>query len=254
MYAKLLIVGCSRSGTTILDQYLSSQLGFFSAGESLHLWRNAQEGRLCGCGRPLIDCPVWAAAYGDPPSWEALEAAVAARSMWGWTRGEGSTLVRSHWERVETVASGTDALGITDSSKKPGFASLTLRVGGPEVAIVWIVRSVRGVWRSQRVPKLEPGNPLGVIGPLSRRAILLGWIRSNALSCLVLLAARLRGRPVRFVRFKTFQGEPGEVSNWVAGVFSLELKPPEIDSLLHGHTAGGNPDRLTRVGRIEVNR
>ena len=56
----LAIVGSDRSGSTLLDNMLGGVPGAFSAGEIRYMWeRGFAEGRLCGCGRKIVDCDVW---------------------------------------------------------------------------------------------------------------------------------------------------------------------------------------------------
>src|SRR3712207_9355320 len=56
----LYVVGLGRSGSTILSNSLGQIGGFFSGGELNFIWKhNVLEDRLCGCGRPFRECPVW---------------------------------------------------------------------------------------------------------------------------------------------------------------------------------------------------
>ena len=56
----LYIVGCGRSGSTILSRALGEIDGFFGAGEIRYLWAESHRGtRLCGCGQSLRECPTW---------------------------------------------------------------------------------------------------------------------------------------------------------------------------------------------------
>ena len=56
----LYIAGTGRSGSTVLANILGEVDGVFTAGEVRYLWqRGLREGRLCGCGVPVRECPVW---------------------------------------------------------------------------------------------------------------------------------------------------------------------------------------------------
>ena len=56
----LYIAGTGRSGSTLLASILGEVEGVFAAGEVRYLWqRGLAERRLCGCGVPVRDCPVW---------------------------------------------------------------------------------------------------------------------------------------------------------------------------------------------------
>src|SRR5580704_12095604 len=56
----LYIAGTGRSGSTLLANILGEVDGVFAAGEVRYLWqRGLTERRLCGCGVPVRECPVW---------------------------------------------------------------------------------------------------------------------------------------------------------------------------------------------------
>ena len=56
----LYIAGTGRSGSTVLANILGEVDGVFAAGEVRYLWqRGLKEDRLCGCGLPVRECPVW---------------------------------------------------------------------------------------------------------------------------------------------------------------------------------------------------
>lgn len=68
----LYMLGLGRSGTTVLDLLLGGIDRFFSVGELQSLWKESiGEGRLCGCGRPVAQCPVWTSVLrvSDIPPW-----------------------------------------------------------------------------------------------------------------------------------------------------------------------------------------
>src|ERR1700722_7728096 len=54
------LAGTGRSGSTVLANILGEVDGVFAAGELRYLWqRGLKEGRLCGCGLPVRESPVW---------------------------------------------------------------------------------------------------------------------------------------------------------------------------------------------------
>jgi len=53
------IVGCGRSGTTIMDILLGNHVGLLSVGELIHAHDNWNEDKLCSCGANLKKCDVW---------------------------------------------------------------------------------------------------------------------------------------------------------------------------------------------------
>src|ERR1700684_4694430 len=77
--AVIYIAGTGRSGSTVLANILGEVEGLFAAGEVRYLWqRGLKEGRLCGCGLPVRECPVWsrvlamAGELDDPEGVEAI--------------------------------------------------------------------------------------------------------------------------------------------------------------------------------------
>ena len=67
------LTGTGRSGSTLLGNALGSMPGTLSAGEVRFLLRRGigELGR-CGCGEPVVECPVWRPAlektFGTIPS------------------------------------------------------------------------------------------------------------------------------------------------------------------------------------------
>src|SRR5687768_409663 len=84
----LFILGWARSGSTLLDQILGTEEGFFSTGELRWIWlRGLVQQRNCGCGRRVVECPFWTAvlerAYSTP-----LDDGFNAEEILGWQRAE----------------------------------------------------------------------------------------------------------------------------------------------------------------------
>ena len=53
------IMGCGRSGTTILDILLGNHSGFFSVGEINNFFYAWNTKSFCSCGSRLITCEIW---------------------------------------------------------------------------------------------------------------------------------------------------------------------------------------------------
>src|SRR5262245_5877619 len=146
----LYIAAWGRSGTTILDNILGGYPDVFSAGELYFVWRRGLvQGRLCGCGIALPDCPLWTKvfheAFGtrtpDPHDMVALQERIARvrhtsrllRRLSGDAHGDPWDEDAADLRRYQTVmtrlydaiASVSGAELVVDSSKLPsGAASL----------------------------------------------------------------------------------------------------------------------------------
>src|SRR5450755_1085488 len=78
----LYIAGTGRSGSTVLANILGEVDGVFAAGEVRYLWqRGLKEGRLCGCGLPVRECPVWRKALEEAGQLDDSSRADAVVSM-----------------------------------------------------------------------------------------------------------------------------------------------------------------------------
>ncbi|MCP3993374.1 MAG: sulfotransferase [Actinomycetia bacterium] len=161
------VVGLGRSGTTLLDMYLSSQShGVVGTGEvhRLSIWRGSEH--RCACGERIDDCPLWA------PVLEDLDAALGPRWSSSAQRrsGLGSAVLpllcpwllagrlppqfllkcayqdfepvqKACTELFKSIRKQTSASTILDSSKNIGRLLLLLRASGDDLAIIHLVRS-----------------------------------------------------------------------------------------------------------------
>jgi len=188
----LYILGGSRTGSTIVDNVLNEVDGFFSGGEIRFLWERLLEGRLCGCRRPLEDCPIWSgvlkSAFAFPEDGRIDVGEVA-----DWQR-ESLRLVRTfdvlravddrtHASRSLQAFAGvtqqlyralfdvTGARVVVDSSKRASNAAMLGMLSDVEPYFLHLVRDPRAVAHSRQRPKLNPDRPIpGHMAPRSGRS------------------------------------------------------------------------------------
>jgi hypothetical protein len=261
----LFVVGKGRSGTTLLGNLLGRAEGFASVGELWRLWQDDPAVTLCGCGRLLTECEVWATVIDRLGitaevrsemldhqrrviSWPAAPA-----MLWGRLRsrrfGRALTAYGVAMASVyRTVAESTGAEVVVDSSKWPLDPGLVAAVEGVEGFGVHLVRDPRAVAYSWRRQKRYPeGGEMPRFSPLYSA---LSWSARN------LLAERARHRAgprwLR-VRYEDLVEDPDEA---LAGIVSLVGRTNEVlaSSVAGGavsHTVAGNPDRMA-TGPIEI--
>lgn len=254
----LCITGWCRNGSTIIGNVLNEIPGFFHVGELHFLWKNSAglgANNVCGCGRPLTECPIWsrilpvgrpagvsARAHADAVIARQL-AYVRTRHTWRvLRRGPYCSGIREHADLMtrvyRAIAEVTGARVLVDTNKIPGETALLPYLAGIEPYYVHLVRDPRAVAGSWHQPKdyayaLPSSTSTGY------------WYGFN-------LAARAitRRYPRRSLtmRYEEFIADP-EVTLAAmlrlcgAGSSAVPLRGRVIE-LGVNHTVTGNPDRL----------
>jgi Sulfotransferase family len=263
----LYIAGLGRSGSTLLDQILGSQLGFFSAGELDFVWPfGVLEDRLCACGQPFSRCTFWKSVRLADPDLLTPEAAtrisnyhdIVLRSRWmyqlWWKRGRNRTIAKAppdYFDRIarlyRAVALVSGGQIIVDSSKHPTYAYLLSRSGvSPSMEMVHLVRDPRAVAFSWMRHKVDLGAPdrstyLPRFRPTETAMLWLEWNRT------VEMIAATCGMSYRRLRYEDFVENP-EASLRRLRVTAGSPAGPATRTgtsprpLLH--TVSGNPSRF----------
>ncbi|WP_327374142.1 sulfotransferase [Streptomyces sp. NBC_01216] len=264
----LYITGWMRSGSTLLGNVLNELPGVRHVGELYYLWRNGVLGAgtnsVCGCGQPVLACPLWSGVLAALP--EAPTEATAHRiavlqqallrtrhtpARLAEARGErptapGVTELLDHSASVyrQVAALGGDRL-IVDGSKYPAEAAALLGRRDLDVRVLHIVRDPRATALSYRSAKdyIDPMSPARSSGY---------WTAFNLASELV---GRTAGPRYLRVRHEDLARGPREVTARVLRFAGLDdASPVDADGRIPlgaNHTVTGNPDRLRRgVTRI----
>jgi hypothetical protein len=265
------IGGWAYCGSTLLANVVAaSSKDLFAAGELRLIWRRLTDGGPCGCGAPVVACPVWSEvirlAFGGPARVDAERlAALDRRLLRNWRApwyvvgrpgGIGRRRAFDEYSDVLTVLYGavrtvTGCAVIVDTSKPPLYGLLLTALPTLDVTSVQLVRDPRGYLLSRHRRSLA-GKPADS-GPGSLLTLAIWDVNHVAFE----LAGRThrRGRH-RVVRYEDFAREPlrttravlqvarlpGEAGAWQAA--NRIVLPPN-------HMVAGNQRRL-ESGTVEI--
>jgi hypothetical protein len=269
----LYLVGWGRSGTTIVENILNAYDGIFSAGELHYLWeRGFLEGRRCGCGQPLAECPLWAevlrVAYGarlpDPRQVVALQQRRArirhTRRLCDRDLDPDSDEYRHLLTQLYTaIAKVTGARLIVDSSKRPPGAAMLTRMQ-PEITgyLLHMVRDPRAVAYSwnRLVRQPDRADPAAVLRRHGSLGSTVHWLVWNRLAEYVARAYPEGNR--RRLRYEDFVDDPyGTIQGVLDFVGYAGSAGPFVDAttvrLDANHTISGNPRRFD-TGDVPISR
>jgi len=216
----LYIAGYGRSGSTVLERILSAHPELEGLGEVEYLTRSPDiHTSVCGCGRPLQECPVWGPALA---SLEAEFDFAAVRrtqnSADAWRPGASTTLARSTSQAVElpplyrlflshlfeqlAEVVSPEVRYLIDSSKtaRENFLRpFSLQAAGARVKMIHLVRDGRGCMWSymSKGSNRRIENDLDPHVPAAALRASLSWNLANR-------AAELFGRknPGRYLRLR----------------------------------------------------
>jgi hypothetical protein len=269
----LYVVGLGRSGSTILSNSLGQIPDFFSGGELNFIWRhNVIENRLCGCGRPFRECPVWTEVMGeafggmdgvDPREMMRLQ------NMGTRTRHIPSMLTeggrRRLAERLEKLLLGYgrlfEAIGtvtgsrvIVDSSKEPAHGFAMSMVPGVDFYALHLIRDPRAAaysWSKRKPqPDTDTREHMVRFSPTKSSALWDSWNASAE--------ALWRHTPEKYLRlrYEDFVSSPRESFEKILHLVGEgDAEPPLVSErevkLGISHTVSGNPNRF-ETGAVEL--
>jgi hypothetical protein len=273
----LYIAGTGRSGSTVLANILGEVDGVFAAGEVRYLWqRGLKEGRLCGCGLPVRECPVWSrvlALAGELDDPARVDGIVSMLHRTGRIRNLPGVLAGAVAPRLDpaeayaleparsalgdlyaAIAEVTGCRVIVDSSKLPAYANVLAATPGVDLRVVHLIRDPRGAahsWASKKT--LADGASrahMEQIGP-AKSALL--WDVWNLAGGVLLKGGADRYLRLRYEDF--VDDPPGSVRAILRMVGMEDAELPFVDSheaqTTPNHSVAGNPDRL-RHGAITL--
>ena len=268
----LYVVGLGRSGSTILSNSLGQIGGYFSAGELNFIWRhNVLENRLCGCGRPFRECPVWTRvmdeAFGgmdgvDPREMMRLQASgTRTRHIPLMLTARGTRALEERLEKLlinygrlyEAMASVTGSKVIVDSSKEPAHGYAMGMVPGVDLYVLHLIRDPRAAAYSWLKKKPQPDSEeiehMVRFSPAKSSALWDSWnVSAETL---------WRRTPQRYLRlrYEDFVADPRKSLQRILGLLEVTAELPlagEREVMLGvSHTVSGNPNRF-ETGAVEL--
>jgi hypothetical protein len=269
----LYVVGLGRSGSTILSNSLGQILGFFSGGELNFIWRhNVIENRLCGCGRPFRECPVWTKvmdeAFGgidgvDPREMMRLQnLGTRTRHIPSMLTEKGRRGLAERLEKLllnygrlyEAIGTVTGSRVIVDSSKEPAHGFAMGMVPGVDFYALHLIRDPRAAAFSWSKKKYQPDTDtkeyMVRFSPTKSSALWDSWNASAE--------ALWRRTPERYlrIRYEDFVSDPSQSFEKILRlVREPDAEPPLVGErevkLGVSHTVSGNPNRF-ETGAVEL--
>lgn len=272
----LYVAGWGRSGSTLLGRILGQAEGFFSVGELRYIWdRGLLENRLCGCGAPFHECPVWREV--GPLALEANGGTTAREMVARRERGLRTRHIlfaptrgglRAKTTRMQEYLGALDHLYgvvrdvtgsrvIVDTSKFPSYGYALENTPGIEIYVLHLVRDPRAVahsWGARRKPRLDrSGGPGGTMTPHGLVESSLVWDQWN-----MAVEKVWGGNPERYLRlrYEDFVESPrSSVENILRFLGEEKAQTLFVDerniALEISHAFSGNPDRFAN-GTIAI--
>ena len=271
----LYIIGWGRSGSTILDNLLGGIDGFFSGGEIRNLWKEGLiERRVCGCGRPVDECPVWSSVLErvetrlsrklDPRVMiDHEQSGARARHTWSILRhmrrntlnGRAAAYRDIMREVYLATLEVTGARVLVDSSKVPAQAALLASMSGLEAHYLHLVRDPRASaysWLRHKARKdLDESEEMPRFGLVHNG---LSWLEFNLGAQTIRRKAGVRS--FTLLRYEDFIAEPrAAISRIVRAIGESPAELPFSNArtarLTGNHAVSGNPSRFT-TGAVEI--
>ncbi len=274
------IIGCGRSGSTILDNILGTADSALSTGELGHIfWAfhpiSTPEAPIlgtCSCGLPVTQCPLWSNVWSDLSARYDMGSLERDTRRFEYFSGFIPTLVLGRLFRTRAFREHLDSLGqsvrsvariggvrvLIDSSKEPGRGWLysLLPREDFDVRFIHLVRDGRGVVSSM----LRHFSPAMLeSGPSPQRPLVaatfatLFWVYLNL--CASLVGALNRPRYL-LVRYEDLVSNPMETLVSVESFLGENLSEPRRriaagEPLSAGHQLCGNRSKFSPFLRVK---
>lgn len=263
------IAGDGRSGSTLLDRLIGAYPGVFSCGELgnlLYCMNSAEE--YCACNTLVKDCAFWKSVMRtwstEVPGfseaeyrrlqhrYERMRALFRPWNELSFGTREFARYAGYTRELFSAIADHSGAEVIVDSSKSPARALAIARVAGIDLRLLHLVRDVRGVAYSLRIPYREPPKE-GRFANVKRRSHLRfagTWALVN------FFCERVRIRipgPSLFIRYEDYAADPATALSRIGdlmGMPSISYDASAGHLLKQGHQVAGNDVRLRPVQAI----
>lgn len=245
------IMGCGRSGTTILDMILGNHSGFLNVGE-LNRARLAWIGEeLCSCGVPMKKCVTWQKVakiwfanehHYDVQRIREYQNDIERHSgMWRIVFDSYDQhkiqVYYSYWQDIYKILSNSSsANAIVDSSKNVGRVFALLSNSQMDVKVIHLTRDPRGVYYSFQ--KKDVNMPVNNI-----LKVALYWNTVNSLANLI--GRRFGEQKILRIRYEDLISKPVKTIDVIAGFLREDLSDVKTKlrnsvPLDRGHVCAGN--------------
>lgn len=269
----LYVTGFGRSGSTLLGNLLGSVPGFVAVGEVVQLWTKILiPGWLCGCGRTLVECPIWGetlARLGLAPQAPevrrmASEILRAIRShhlpLFFTERGRArlapTSLRTGLGQLYRTLADVAGADVLVDTSKLPSYGRALDVVDALDVRVLHVVRDPRAVafsWRRNKRHRTAAGSGAGPtetdkaleVARFGAARSVFAWTLANLETEILWRGAR--ADRYLMIRYEDFVREPAEALRRIVAFVGAPSEGLPIKGrrarMTANHAVAGNPNR-----------
>jgi hypothetical protein len=262
----ILIAGCGRSGSTVLDNILGQKQGFFSGGELGNLSDFVKPAeRVCACGTRFRECEVWQGIlrrlFGEVPNQGAFISDtrdpyrwMRLKDLWRLTTANGrkrflrfaSEHAQGALQVYREISAETGAHTIVDSTKNPARTYLITQIPELDTYVIHLVRDARAVAFSWRRKKPDPSLPNTYMDTYSPANTALRWILSQQVE-------RLCNVPGHYLmlRYEDFVAAPDRAMEFIFTLIgeSVERRPRIVNHTVcldRVHSINGNPSRFSQ--------
>ena len=265
------IAGDGRSGSTLLDRLIGAYQGVFSCGELGNLLQSTGSfDEYCACSARAQECPFWndvimrwsASVPGfSPPEYRRLQHRFERlRFLFNpfnevaFGRRRFARYAEYTYGLFDAIAELSGAEAIVDSSKSPARALALSRVPGLDLRLLHLVRDVRGVAYSLRIPYRErpKDGPFANVRRRSNLRFAGTWALVNYFCERV--RAQIRG-PSLFIRYEDYTADPDSILAGVAGLMGMPRIGYDMGAgqlLKQGHQVAGNEVRMKPIQKIST--
>jgi len=252
------IMGCGRSGTTILDIILGNHSGFLSLGELNNAMDAWNKKRICSCGVPIRQCRIWKNVgnifFSNDSGGEHYRIANYQNdierqiSIINHILGlyDPSMIHEYHsyiYNIFRLLKESSSAKAVIDSSKSVGRALALLKNAKIDVQIIHLVRDPRGVYFSfQKKNLITPTKNIW--------SLVVYWNGVNFLASLARL--RFGDKKVLRVRYEDLISNTDKTIDKIGDFIKEDLSDVKIKlrdevSMERGHIASGNRIREQKI-------
>lgn len=235
--AVIYILGCGRSGSTLLDLVLGAHARVAGLGEVWYHRRWLKNNFICTCGARFHSCVFWRAVTeklragghqtGVTPVHDRRAKIGALGRLWlgkslpAPAPAKGYALASYHlFKAVQEVSGKTVVL---DSSKNPMRLLYLYASGLFHIKVIHLIRDGRAYLNSTRQPVIMPAQGGRRAPAQSAARAAWRWLLTNALSDMI--CARLPAESWCRIKYEDFACEPAAVTQRLCAFLGLDFSP-----------------------------